>query len=486
MKKFHIGVAGLNHESNTFNPIITTKDDFFIIKGFDFIEKKDTYGSAKGIVEALQSYGYEIYPTVFARAVPNGIVSKDFYLEVKHEIIKMLLEAKNLDAIVLALHGSMYVEDIDDAEGMLLESIRQYFKDIPIFVALDMHTTFTNKMEHNANAFVGYKTAPHIDTYETGVAAAYMAKLSLEYGKNLTMSSYKIPMLIAGEKSESSVIPMKDMIKKLIEEEKNPKIISASYLLGFPWADSKEAGVTVIVVTDNDKKLSAIKSHELAKYFWDKRDQFKFHVETYDNDQSLEKFFSSKNYPTFLSDSGDNPTAGATGDSTDLLSSLLKRKEINDNSYNILYSGFFDSKSMEIIRQHNIGDICNIELGGHFDKANGKSISMDVKILCYVKNYGSYNSELALVKFKNIDIVITSKHIGFGDDGLLEELGINVAEKTYIIVKLGYLEDCFKRVSKYCLMATSLGCSNEILETIKYKNIPRPFYPLDKDIILDI
>ncbi len=487
MEKFRIGVGGFSHESNTFNPIITTESDFFIIKGNDFLTNKgDSYLSARGITETLLSYGYDVCPTIFARAVPNGVVSKEFYLSTKKEMIDMLLSAKPLDAIVLALHGSMYVEDIGDAEGTLLEEIRSHFKDIPIFVSLDMHTTWTKKMNDNATGFVGYKTAPHIDTYETGAHAAIMAKHVLEGAKKLTMSAFKIPILIAGEKSETTVEPMLSMIKKLRECETDDKVIAASYLMGFPWADNKDVGVTALVVTDSDKDLADKLSKDLASYFWSKRNDFKFHVDTYPNDEAIDKLLMSKEYPSFLSDSGDNPTAGATGDSTNLLESLLKRTELDDANYRVLYSGFFDDESLKKAKEAGIGNNVSINLGGHYDKINGKSISLDVKVLNYVESYGTYNSSLALVSYKNIDIVLTSKHIGFGDDALLMALGVNPSERTHVIVKLGYLEDCFKKISKYSIMAASFGCSNEILESIEYKNVPRPLYPLDKDMVLDI
>lgn len=487
MKKFRIGVGGFSHESNTFNPIITTESDFFVIKGHDFLTNKgDSYLSARGITETLESYGYEIFPTIFARAVPNGVVSKDFYLSIKKCIINMLLDAKPLDAIVLALHGSMYVEDIGDAEGILLEEIRSHFKDIPILVSLDMHTTWTDKMNDNATAFVGYKTAPHIDTYETGAHAAILARHVLEGKGNLTMSSFKIPILIAGEKSETTVEPMLSMINRLREYESNDKVLAASYLLGFPWADNKDVGVTALVVTDSDKDLANELARDLAHYFWCKRSEFKFHVDTYQNDEAIDKLLMSKEYPSFLSDSGDNPTAGATGDSTNLLECLLKRPEIDDTNYRILYSGFFDAQSLNKAKEVGIGNNVSINLGGHYDKVNGKPVSLNVTVLNYVESYGTYNSSLVLVSYKNIDIVITSKHIGFGDDKLLMALGINLNERTHVIVKLGYLEDCFKKISKYSIMAASFGCSNEILESIEYKNVPRPLYPLDKDMVLDI
>ena len=61
-------------------------------------------------------------------------------------------------------------------------------------------------------------------------------------------------------------------------------------------------------------------------------------------------------------------------------------------------------------------------------------------------------------------------------------LGINAADYCLVAVKLGYLEPCFRKIAKQAIMATTKGCSNEVLETIPYMKVQRPIYPLDKDM----
>ena len=43
--------------------------------------------------------------------------------------------------------------------------------DLPIAVALDLHTNLTADMVDNATVLAGYKTYPHIDIYKTGMRA---------------------------------------------------------------------------------------------------------------------------------------------------------------------------------------------------------------------------------------------------------------------------------------------------------------------------
>jgi microcystin degradation protein MlrC len=78
--------------------------------------------------------------------------------------------------------------------------------------------------------------------------------------------------------------------------------------------------------------------------------------------------------------------------------------------------------------------------------------------------------------------VVTSKHIGFGDEKLLPALGVNAADHSLVVVKLGYLEPCFRSIAARAIMALSKGCSNEALESIAYKKVQRPLYPLDAEM----
>ena len=169
--------AGFHHESNTFSPIITDESDFNIYRGIQIYDALESYESVRGIIETLESFeGYEIFPALFARAVPNGVVSRSFYESVKKDLAERMRQAARVDAVTLALHGSMRIEDLGEAEGDLLEMIREIFPDVPIIAALDMHATMSQKMLSNADAFCDYKQAPHTDCFETGAVAAEMTR----------------------------------------------------------------------------------------------------------------------------------------------------------------------------------------------------------------------------------------------------------------------------------------------------------------------
>ena len=213
-RKKRVLVGGMHHESDTFNPITTGPDDIWVLRGKELLEGKGQ-SSVFGSIATLKEAGYEVIPTLIARAVPNGEWDKDYYLSLKQEFLQAIKDALPLDALCLSLHGSMRVREIGEAEGDLLEDIRKICPDIPILSSLDMHATISQRMLDYVDGYVGYKCAPHTDTYEIGIHAARMTIETLEKGIRPVMSAVKIPFLIAGEQSETSVEPMKKLTATL-------------------------------------------------------------------------------------------------------------------------------------------------------------------------------------------------------------------------------------------------------------------------------
>ncbi len=211
-------VAMLKHETNNFLPFRTCSKDYTVLRGNEIYDEKFTrFSGPRGIIHEL-SIEDEIkaIPSVFCNAIPGGTVEESFYENIKSEILESICNCESLDGIVLDLHGSMITENHLDTEGDLIEEIRKTVGNIPITASLDMHATITEKMLINLNAVAGYHTAPHVDIFETGRRAANIIKRIFR-GENVFMTSTRIPVIVAGEKSETDSEPMKSIIKMLKE-----------------------------------------------------------------------------------------------------------------------------------------------------------------------------------------------------------------------------------------------------------------------------
>ncbi|MFA7543739.1 MAG: M81 family metallopeptidase, partial [Candidatus Cloacimonadaceae bacterium] len=361
-----VAIGGFFHESNTFNPIITSREDFIIFEGEALYTKGDKYPSAQGIADYFwEREGYRILPLVFARAVPNGEVSLALYLELKARFFELLGDMIP-DIFVLPLHGSMRVEKIGSAESDLLLAIKRRYPDVPIICALDMHATITDTMLENTKALVGYKTAPHTDAWETGQHAARLADMLLSEGKKLCMKAVKLPYLIAGEKSETECSPMRELIAALRHLETEEGVLAASLLLGFPWADTPDNGVTAVVITDNAPDKAELYAQDLAQLFTSKKGDFGFSAEADEPLISLRKALAESVKPVFVSDSGDNPTAGSTGDNNSMIALLSHELKEECRTLKILVAGIYDPRAVERCKGQ-IGSVIELKIGGTYD-----------------------------------------------------------------------------------------------------------------------
>lgn len=479
--------AAMHHESNTFNPIITDDEDFSIAEGDEIFQHLRANDSLSGIIYTLLGMGWEVVPTVSARAVPNGVVRRGLYEDIKAGIIsraKGALREGPIDALTLSLHGSMRVEGIGEAEGDLLESLRNLFPEVPIIASLDMHTTMSRRMHQLCDAFVGYKCAPHTDCSETGAHAARITIAALTEGARPVSSWCPIPVLLSGERSETGTEPMRSLIRALRECERRPGIMAASYLMGFPWADHDMHGAAAYVVCDGDRTLADSEALRLGRMFWEHRRDFQFHTETYPPHEALDAAFRAVKeggkLPVYVSDSGDNPTAGSSGDCTAFLESIMKDGRTGELSAPVLYSGIYDPAAVAACGGY-MGRNVNLRFGAAFDGVTSRPLERWGIVKAFVSSWGDYRSDMALFSCDGVDVVLTSKHIGHIDPEMFRALGAEPEQRQIIVCKLGYLTAPHRQAAGRSIMALTEGSSAARFEMLPYRRINRPIYPLDDD-----
>lgn len=484
--------ASLMHESNSFNPVLTGANDFNVIRGEKIFQNMKANDPASGVIQTLLDQGYEVVPTIFASAVPNGEVDRNFYLDLKAEIIRLAKEEQAkapIDAVTLSLHGSMRVRDFGEAEGPLLEELRQVFPNIPIFCALDMHTTMTKKMQENCDGFVGYKCAPHTDRYETGVHAAKMTIAALEDGFKAKSAWVKVPILIAGEQSSTTVEPMKGLVEMTREAEKKPGVMAASYLMGFPWADNTDSSVAVHVVADS-QELADSEAIRLADLMWSKKNEFCFQTETYHEEEAIDTamkaVLAGDPLPIYLSDSGDNPTAGSSSDCTGFLKKLMDDPRTDKLRTPVLYGGIYDPEAARACAG-KVGQEITLTFGSKFDSKTTSPITATGVVKAYIEDWDKFPMKTALALFSThgVDVVIAEAHVGYTTPDIFKDLGRDPKDADIVVCKLGYLTAAQSAVAKRSIMALSKGSTNEDLKTLHYEKVPRPIFPLEDDFLYD-
>lgn len=468
-----VAVATVSHETNTFTTGRTTLDGFRTATGESLLQSFDAGRSLEGIVTTLRENGVTIEPTVGAATLPDATVSEDAFAWMRDELLDRL--DPSVDGVCLDLHGSMYVEGEPDPEGALLADVREVVgPDVPITAALDMHATVTERMVEHLDGVAGYHTAPHTDVVETGERAADLLLTALG-GTDLALGWERIPMLLAGERSETEAEPMNSLVDALGVAMQRDEILDANYFLGFPWADSPYAGCHALVTgTAADQAQVDAVATELASRFWSRRDEFDFTTEAHRPTDALDVASAEDSRPVVIAETGDIPGAGGRENLTEFLETALGRDDLGS----LVFAIIADEASYEVCAEAGEGAVVDLSLGRRRDEG---PLPVSGEVSRLVERDGTH---VARVDLDGATVLVSDERTNLHrDPAFFESLGIEPADCDVVVLKSGYLSPAWKEVASRRLFALTDGDTNQLLEELPYEQVPRPIYPVDKDAV---
>ena len=127
-----------------------------------------------GFVAAMDAAGpWQPVGIALAMSEPNGPVEHDFFEELLATIERRLTAALPVDGVYVCAHGAAVTTEEDDPEGVLFELVRRIVgPDVPVVATFDLHANVSDRMVETIDAFIGYRTNPHLDMRERGAEAA--------------------------------------------------------------------------------------------------------------------------------------------------------------------------------------------------------------------------------------------------------------------------------------------------------------------------
>jgi len=460
----HIVVGGIGHESNTFNPAFTSIDSFRILRGRELLEEEPA--------RTLLSMGIDVTPTIYNVPFASAVVDKHAYSYLKSELIRELEKAGEIDGVCLTLHGAMIAEGIGCAEIDLLKTIRETIgKDVLISASLDLHGNIPVEMTDYVNILTAYRTAPHTDVIETRKKSAMLLVEAIRKRLKPKPIIIRPPVLLPGEYVVTDAEPAASIYRMLDEVDKTPGIMDSSLLVGMAWADVSHAGASVIAVVEKNRyvKEAREKAYKVAKAYWDNRMKFRLEVESGSPEECIEIAKASDKSPFFISDSGDNVTAGAAGDIPIMIEELISNR-VDD----AVVGSIIDREAVNACREAGIGATLKLVIGGKLDQINGYPLEVKGRVLNLTENG-------AVIRVNGIDVILTAKRTAFTSPRDFMAYGIDVTKRKIVVVKLGYLFAELKKIAAQSMIALTPGFTNLSIEELEYRNLRRPIFPLDRN-----
>lgn len=483
-----IAIGCIIHETNSFSRRPTRLEDFqsrYLLTGADLLGLAGTNSEIAGFLDAADAQGWEVVPLLAASCGPSGPLTTGEWQELCNRLVQAMEQAGLVDGVLFGLHGAMMVEGDRDADGTLLSMLRSAFGTAPLVATLDMHANVSPLMVDRADALITYRAYPHVDQRQTGQRAGAVLAKYLGRGRPAAHLRVQPPLLDSAAHGRTNPPgPMNELLALARQAESQPGVDAVNLQIGFPWGDSEFTGPSV-VVSGSDKAAAKRIAEEFAARFMALTDS----VEMDFPDAATavhEALAAPPGKPVVLADFADNPSAGAYGDSPNLLRALVEAR-----AHDAVFAPLFDPESAEQAHMLGKGAVAEFHLGGRWTpditpaltvKARVDCLS-DGRFVCEGPMAASTTQSLgrsALLSIAGVRVIVASRPLAAYDRNLLRLFGVEPAEARILALKSrNHCRAAFGPIAQSVTLVDAGGIASMRLHELPFEHVRRPVWPLD-------
>lgn len=479
----------LSQECNT---MASSKTDYArvtqtaaITRGQETIDRyRGTSAFLGGIIDACDKHGVEIIASIRVD-VAFPPFTPECFRQLLDPILEDLESCKDeIDGICFVLHGAGGAEGIDDLEAYVLEKFREIVgPDMPITVPLDLHGNISPDMARLADGLFGIKLYPHTDMYKAGQLAMESLYNLLTTGKKFHTAYVQLPMFVIPAIGCTMNEPFVSLNQYFADYAKEKGLLDATFFHGFPYADTRYASSSVVVVGYEGVEEAA---KELADYVWSRREELRPVINSAEKAMEIAKAYDGDGY-VLMNEASDNPGGGAPGDGTHLLREMLKQDLPGS-----VFCFIFDPAAVEKIFAAGPGNTVDLSLGGKVEKLHGEPIELkDAYVVSLSDGHLVATTPImpgrkrnlkrtGRIRVGNVDIIVGSVQSQSYDDTMIRMVGIDPDTCRYIAIKsTNHFRAFFKDHAGLIVPVETPGIHCADLSIFDYKKIVRPLFPLD-------
>jgi microcystin degradation protein MlrC len=446
-----------------------------------------------GFVAAMDASGpWTPVGIALAMTEPNGPVEHDFFAELQGTIERRLKAALPVDAVYICSHGAGLTTEEDDPDGVLFERVRAIVgPDVPIAATLDLHANVTERMVRSIDAFIGYRTNPHLDMRERGAEAAAAIREMLA-GVKPQRAFIRLPIVPPTVTMLTAAGPYAEMID-LGQRRMNPEIMNVSVMGGFAFADTADNGLCVVVTARHDKSAAEALAREIAEFGWANRARFYPRLTALD--EAVAKALAVGRDPSLpalaFADVADNPGGGGRGNTVFLLRAFHEA-----GVERALLGIVYDPPLAAEAHRRDVGE--NFE--ARFNRSETTNFSEPYVAAATVAALSDGNcigrrgiyagmrlalGPCAALQVGGIMVVVVSHRVQCADPIFFEMMGLDIGAARLVAVKSrGHFRGGFDEFfGPDQIVAVDLpGLTSPMLNRFAWKRLPRPVIPLDDNV----
>ena len=500
-----IAICGFSIECNRFAPV-ATRAHFAYFAGDEIaaearLPAPRMLGEIPGFVADMDAAGpWQPIGIAFAAAEPNGPTDHQFFTELLADIEARLTAALPVDAVYICEHGAGITTEDDDPDGELFAAVRRIVgPDAPVVATLDLHANISDRMVSTIDAFIGYRTNPHMDMRERGIEAAQTIRELLpngdKPGTKTETAFVRLPIVPPTVTMLTAAGPYADMIN-FGQTKIGPEIMNVSVMGGFAFSDTAKNGLTAVVTARRDRRNSRVAeavAREIAQFGWDNR--ARFYPKLTPLDDAIEKAIAASNDPALpavcFADVADNPGGGGRGNTMYLLKALCAAK-VKGALVGIVYDPALAAEAHQYGLHYNFDARFNRDETTQFSEA----WSAPARLVALsdgecVGRRGIYAGmslgmgKCAALRIGGVTVVVVSKRRQCADPIFFEMLGLDIAKARIVVVKSrGHFRGGFDEffTHEQIVEVDLPGLTSPMLKNFEWSRLPRPVIPLDEGV----
>ena len=482
----NVFVGGMDAECNEHVSEIIGLDGLHLLRGEECAE-------ALNVRETFEAAGIRVIGGLYAHAGPTGMLSREAFEAVSSELLRRVKEhLHEIDAVYLKLHGASGVDGLDEVSGehVLIDRLRSLVgRHMPIAVVQDPHGNITRAFAESVNIVRCYRESPHTDTVATGQIVARTLSDLMLHRRPMRPIVFKLPMLLGGEQSLSAEEPMRTVNRMLDEAEKDPRMFSCCFYVGYLSHDDDKLGAAVVVVPDRpeDEAFCRARGERIARAVWDLRGEFGFKGNFAPPEEAVVRTLAEGKRSAVITDLGDNCGAGAMGQQTELLRCMLKHWQ---GEKKVLFAGIRDVRAHAQLLGLPVGAEVSFDLGAGEDERSAP-VHIEGTVVASGDEYKGYGNavfmgrkvgEAVTVRVKGtlIDVLVLDTNLQYGHPYEFQRAGLDFHAYDVVVVKMGYLDTYLIPETRYHCMAVTDGPTAQEPQKFDFKRVYRPIWPLDE------
>jgi microcystin degradation protein MlrC len=237
----------------------------------------------------------------------------------------------------------------------------------------------------------------------------------------------------------------------------------------------------------NDEPLARQIANRIAAAAWQRRTAFGAALTPIPD--AIERIRRATRFPLVLSDSGDNPGAGAPCDGTTLLTALHEAG-MRDVALGVIC----DPQTVAQACTAGTGAEISVRLGGKTDDRHGAPLVATARVVRITDGVFTNTGPMgtggrtrmgttALLNLDGIAVIVTEQRVQALDLSLFRSVGIEPTVMRALVVKSSvHFRAAFAPIAAEIIDVDTPGISSPHLERFTFAQVRRPIWPLDPDL----